>query len=187
MIGGELVFFYFLYIKLFELGVEAALNNRSAVTHHKSICSNSNSGAAALSAAMMLSCCSCASASVASRNPSSLSVDRLNSQICTIFRASSIATIIRSPAPETIYEERPWIEVVLCLLTFFDLYCHLYILCLLRQLFLAADSQKLFLSPQRAHVTFFVKRDNFELAFWLLCSVQAVIQVPPDGVVGNLK
>jgi len=40
---------------------------------------------------------------------------------------------IRSPAPETIYEKRPWIEVVQCLLTFFERYCHLYILYLLRQ------------------------------------------------------
>jgi len=35
MISEELVFFPFLYIKLFELGVEVALNNRSAGTHHK--------------------------------------------------------------------------------------------------------------------------------------------------------
>jgi len=36
MIGGEeLVFFPSLYIKLFELGVEVALNHRSAATHHK--------------------------------------------------------------------------------------------------------------------------------------------------------
>jgi len=35
MIGGELVFFSFLRIKLFELGVQVAFNNRSAVTHHK--------------------------------------------------------------------------------------------------------------------------------------------------------
>ena len=35
MIGEELVFFSFLYIKLVELGVEVALNHRSAVTHHK--------------------------------------------------------------------------------------------------------------------------------------------------------
>jgi len=35
MIGEELVFFSFLYIKIFELGVEVAFNNRSAVTHHK--------------------------------------------------------------------------------------------------------------------------------------------------------
>jgi len=70
-------------------------------------------------------------------------------------------------------------------LDFFYWYCHLYILCLLRQFLLAADSWKLFSSPQRAHVTFFVKRDKLELAFWLLCSVHAVIQVPPDGVVGS--
>jgi len=35
MISEELVFFSFLYIKLFELGVEVALNHRSAVTRHK--------------------------------------------------------------------------------------------------------------------------------------------------------
>ena len=33
--GEELVLFSFLYMKLFELGVEVAFNNRSAVTHHK--------------------------------------------------------------------------------------------------------------------------------------------------------
>jgi len=66
---------------------------------------------------------------------------------------------------------------------FFDWFCHLYVPCLLRQLFLAAYSEKLFSSPQRAHVTFFVKRDKLELACWLLCSGHAVIQVPPDGVV----
>ena len=38
---------------------------------------------------------------------------------------------------------------------------------------------------QRAHVTFFLKRDKLELAFWLLCRMHAVIQVPPDGVVGQ--
>jgi len=35
MIGEELVFFSLLYIKRFELVVEVAINNRSAVTHHK--------------------------------------------------------------------------------------------------------------------------------------------------------
>ena len=35
MIGEELVFFSVLYIKLFELGVEVALNHQSVVTHHK--------------------------------------------------------------------------------------------------------------------------------------------------------
>ena len=56
-----------------------------------------------------------------------------------------------------------------------------------REIFLDADSSSYqhFSSPQRAHVTFFVKRHKLELAFWLLCSVHAVIQVPPDGVVGS--
>jgi len=35
MIGEEFVYFPFLYIKLFELGVEVALNHRSAVAYHK--------------------------------------------------------------------------------------------------------------------------------------------------------
>jgi len=35
MVGEELVFFSFLYFKLFELGVEVALSHRSAVTHDK--------------------------------------------------------------------------------------------------------------------------------------------------------
>ena len=35
MICEELFFLSFLYIKLFELGIEVALNHRSAVTHHK--------------------------------------------------------------------------------------------------------------------------------------------------------
>jgi len=34
-------------------------------------------------------------------------------------------------------------------------------------------------------MTFLVKRDKLELAFGLLCGVHAVIQVPPDGVVGS--
>jgi len=59
---------------------------------------------------------------------------------------------IRSPAPEMIHEERPWVEDVPCLFTFADRYCHFYVLCLLRQIVLAADSQQLFSSPQRAHV-----------------------------------
>jgi len=36
----------------------------------------------------------------------------------------------------SIYKESRWIEVVSCLLNFFDMCCHLYILCLLRHIFL---------------------------------------------------
>jgi len=35
MIGEEFVFLFFLYIKLLELGVEIAFNNRSAITLNK--------------------------------------------------------------------------------------------------------------------------------------------------------
>jgi len=53
-------------------------DSRSPTT--KLISSNSHFGAAALSALMILFCCSFTSASFASRNPSSLSVDCLNSK-----------------------------------------------------------------------------------------------------------
>jgi hypothetical protein len=62
-----------------------------------------------------------------------------------------------------IFEERHWIEAVPCLLTFF-----------LETLLVAS------VSPQRALVTFFVKRDKLELTFWLLCSMHAVIRVPME-------
>ena len=42
--------------------------------------------------------------------------------------------------PRNNFEERPWIQVVPCLLTCLEWYCYLHILCLLRQLFFAADS-----------------------------------------------
>jgi len=35
MIGEESVFLFFLYIKMFELGVKVAFYNRSAVAHNK--------------------------------------------------------------------------------------------------------------------------------------------------------
>jgi len=88
----------------------------------------------------MLLCCSCASASFTSRDPSSLSVDslrdnvvywktkrKINNDLLVDSLDSKIYDLlslidcdpIRSPAPETIYyEESRWIEVVPCLLTF---------------------------------------------------------------------
>ena len=138
MVVPDVVFLSFWYIKLFELGVEVSftINPRSPTT--KLICSHHHFGAAALSAPMMLWCCSFASASFTSRNPSSLSIDRLNSRINLQILIDCDPTW--SPAPETIYGERHWIEVVPCLLPFFDWYCHLYCLCLLRQIFLGTDS-----------------------------------------------
>jgi len=95
VIGEEFAFLFFLYIKLFQLGVKVAFNNRSTVTHHAD---NSITlfGAAALTLLSMLWCCLFASALFNSRNPSSLSVDRLNSKICSICRL--IATVTPSGA-----------------------------------------------------------------------------------------
>jgi len=140
MIGEVLVCFSFLYINPFELGVEVALNNRSTVTHYKVNllifplrsssfeCTDDASDAAHL---------------LLRHSPLEPLVP-----ICRPFEFKNTSDLqslidcepIQSPAPETIYEERLWIEVVLCLLGFFDTYCHLYILCLFRQIFLAADS-----------------------------------------------
>jgi len=101
MIGVEFVFLSFLYIKLFELGVEVAFRTTDPrIPTTKLVCSNFHLGAAAsccaqssaLSAPIMLLCCSFASAFLTSRNSSSLSVDRLNSKIYTICRALLIAT-----------------------------------------------------------------------------------------------
>jgi len=66
----------------------------------------------------MLLYLSFASASFTSRNPSSLSVDRLNSEIYPVCRASLISTPSGRLPQKIIYEERLWIEVVPCLLTF---------------------------------------------------------------------
>ena len=94
-------------------------------SNHHQICSNSHFGAAALSAPMRLLCYSFVSAksSFTSRNPSSLSVDRFKN----VHDLQSFLDCdhIRSPSSETIYEERHWMKVVQCLLTFFDWYCHL--------------------------------------------------------------
>jgi len=68
---------------------------------------------------MMLLCCSFASTSFTSRNSSSLCVDCLNSKICDL-QSLIDCDPIRSPAPETIYEERLWIDVVPRFFTFFD-------------------------------------------------------------------
>ena len=136
----------------------------------------------------MLLCCSFA-ASFTSRNPSSLFVDHSNSRIYPICRAS----LIRKSSgrlPQKWFTKKDSGSRLYCASHLFltghwwlspvypvpfppDLPCCRFL--------------KLFLSPQHAYVTFFVKRDKLELALWLLsqCSVPAVIQVPPDAVVGN--
>ena len=57
--------------------------------------------------------------------------------------------------------------------------------CLFRQQFSAACLLKLFLLPQRACTTLFIRCDKPELTCWCLCSLHAGIQMSPDEVVGN--
>jgi len=77
-----------------------------------------------------------------------------------------------------------WFEHVPFSFTFVNWYWHLYFLYLYPTIFRAIHFQKLFSSPQHAHVTFFVNGDKLELAVWLLCSMHAVIQVYPNRAVG---
>ena len=57
--------------------------------------------------------------------------------------------------------------------------------CLFRQRFSATYLLKLFLLPQRAHTTFFIKYDKPKLTRWCLCSLHAGIQMSPDEVVAS--
>ena len=183
--GEELVFFSFLYIKLFELCANVAFYNRSAELTTKLICSNSHFGAAALSAPMMLLCCSLTSASFTPRNPSSLSVDRLNSKIHTICRASL------RPHPVACPRNDLWRKTVdrgytVPLDFFWSVFSHLYpVPCLLNlpccrfweTLLVATVCSFYFLCQAWRTWAYF-------LAF---VNVHAVIQVPPDGVVGSRR
>jgi len=117
MISEDLVFFSFLYIKLFELGVEIALNHQSVVTRHK---------VNLLKFPLQTRRFERTDDGFALRicfyffhlyEPLSLSVNCLNSKIYLICRVSLIEPIWL-PVPETIYEEKLWIEVVQYLLTF---------------------------------------------------------------------
>jgi len=75
MIGEELVFFSFLYIKLFELGVEVAFNNQFTVTHHMINLLKVQLQSGSSERTDDAFGCIFASASFTSRNPWSLSVD----------------------------------------------------------------------------------------------------------------
>jgi len=140
---------------------------------------------------MMLLCWSFACASFTSRNPPSLSVDCFNSKIFTICGASLTSghlpekRFTKKAAGSKLYRVS-WL-VLTGVIT--SITCAFSTSSSLLQIF----RNSVFSSPQRAHVTweklprvtFFVKRDKLELAFWLLCSMHAVKQVPPDGEVGS--
>jgi len=85
--------------------------------------------------------------------------------ILRISKTALIATPSDRLPQKTISWKDLWIKVVLSLLTCFYLYCHLYSLCHLRLIFSSPDSQKLFSSPQHAHVSFFIKAWQFWACF----------------------
>ena len=128
----SLPFFFFLYIKLFELGVEVAFNHRSAITHHKVNLLKFPLRSSSFERTMMLLCCSCASASLTSRNPSSPSV-----QILKYIRSSEHHWLRPHPVacPRNDLRRKTRDRGCTVSLDFFDKYCHLYILCLLHQFF----------------------------------------------------
>ena len=78
-------FFLLVYQVFLSLVSKSLSNTDPQLPTTKLICSNSHFGAVTLSAPMMLLRYSFASASFTPTNPSSLSVDRLNSKIYTIF------------------------------------------------------------------------------------------------------
>ena len=87
----------------------------------------------ALSTPMMLLCCSFSSASFTSRNPSSLFVDRSNSKIYLICRAPLIANPSGRLPQKRFTKKDSGSRLYRASWLFFDRFCHLYILCLLRQ------------------------------------------------------
>jgi len=60
-----------------------------------------------------------------------------------------------------------------------------HVCCLFCQQFSAAYPLKRFFLPQRAHTTFFIRRDKPELTRCCFGSLHAVIQMSPDEVVGS--
>jgi len=126
LLGQDFAFLSFLYMELFELGVEVIFYNESAVANNKvdslkfprrSSCS------ARTDNVFVLPLCFCF---FHLSEPLVLYIGPSNSNIYTICKASLIATpsgrLILSPTLETIYEIGHWIVVVPCLMTFFDWY-----------------------------------------------------------------
>ena len=134
---------------------------------------------------MMLLCCSFASASSTSRNPSSLSVDRSNSKIHTICRASLIATP-SGRMPQKWFTKKNAESRLHQVFWLFLTGIVTSMSCVS-----SASSSLLQILRKSSHrhsvllLLFIVKCDRLELTFWFLCSMHDVIQVHPDGVLGS--
>ena len=87
--------------------------------------------------------------------------------------------------PKTIFIRNCRVEIIAFPFVLFHSDRFFNVCCLLRQRFSAAYPPKLFLLPQCAHITLFIRCDKPELTHWCLCSLHAGIQMSPDEVVGS--
>ena len=89
------------------------------------------------------------------------------------------------PIPKTIFIKHCRVEIIACPFMLFHNDRFFNVCCLFHQRFYAVYLLKLFLLPQRAHTTLFIRCDKPELTRWCLCSLHAGIQMSPDEVVGS--
>jgi len=92
---------------------------------------------------------------------------------------------IRPPIPKTVFIKHCQVKIIVFPFVLFHNNRFFNVCCLFRQRFSAAYLLKLFLLPQRADTTLFIRCDKPELTRWCLCSLYAGIQMSPDEVVGS--
>ena len=83
------------------------------------------------------------------------------------------------PIPKTIFIKHCRVEIIACPFVLFHNDRFFHVCCLFHQRFSAAYLLKLFLLPQRAHTTLFIRCDKPELTRWCLCSLYSGIQMSP--------
>ena len=81
------------------------------------------------------------------------------------------------PIPKTIFIKHCRVEIIACPFVLFHNDRFFNVCCLFSQQFSAAYLFKVFLLPQHARTTLFIRCDKPELARWCLCSLHAGIQV----------
>jgi len=79
--------------------------------------------------------------------------------------------------PKTIFMEHCRVEITAFPFVLFHSHHFFNVCCLFRQQFSAAYLLKLFLLPQSAHTTLFIRCDKPELARWSLCSLTRFLQM----------
>ena len=104
---------------------------------------------------------------------------------CIVFDDTFNHYAIWPPIPRTIFIKHCRVEIISCPFVLFHNNRFFNVCCLFHQWFSAAYLLKIFLLPQRAHTTLFIRCDKPELTRWCqcLCSLYAGIQMSPDEVV----